>query len=200
VTPQPSAQARLTGAIVRAWSATWHVRWSGQQRLAHLLEDGPVVLGFWHEDLAVLGPLHADRSFVGMVSRSADGQRLADLLTLLGYTTVRGSTSSHARAVALAGMRALRAGRSLAVAVDGPRGPRRVVSPGAAALARWAGVPLVLVGCHATPAVRLGSWDRQRIPAPFASVRVSYRVASEGIPIRRTLEELAATDPTAHAP
>ena len=202
-TPRSSgSRVALVGRGLRAWAATWRVQRSGHHRLVRLLEDGPVVLGFWHEDLAVLGPLHADRGFVGMVSRSDDGGRLAEVLATLGYDTVRGSSSRGARAVALAGMRALRAGRSLAIAVDGPRGPRRSVQPGAWALAEWAGRPLVLVGCAASPAVRLGSWDRQRLPAPGARVHVSYGVAHSGHPgrLRRELEVLGLTAPSGSAP
>jgi len=156
-----------------------------------------VVLAFWHEDLAVLGPLHADRGWVGMVSRSRDGERLAVILETLGYETVRGSSSNFARSVARAGLRALRSGRSLAIAVDGPRGPRRVVSSGAETLARWAGVPLVLVGCEASPAFRLPSWDAQRLPAPLARVVIRYEVFGGGADLGARLEALGATSPNA---
>ena len=192
---EPFENGRLA-RWVRRWSATWHVSREGHLRVENLLSDGPVVLAFWHEDLAVLGPLHADRGFVGMVSRSADGERLSALLAGLGYTMVRGSSSSHARSVARAGLRALRSGRSVAVAVDGPRGPRRQVSPGAPTLARWGRVPLVLVGCSVSPALRLGSWDRQRLPAPFARVRVRYRVAAPRDDLGRELGQLGISGPS----
>ena len=187
----------VLGVLIRSWAASWTVRRCGVDALEGLLAGGPVVLAFWHEDLAVLGPLHADRGWVGMVSRSRDGQRLAMVLETLGYETVRGSSSNFARSVARAGLRALRSGRSLAIAVDGPRGPRRVVSPGAQTLARWAGVPLVLVGCEAAPALRLPSWDGQRLPAPLARVVVRYEVFGDGADLGARLDALGATGPSA---
>jgi lysophospholipid acyltransferase (LPLAT)-like uncharacterized protein len=190
------------GRLVRGWTHTWRVRRSNAHRLEGLLEDGPVVLGFFHEHLTALAPVHADRGFVGMVSQSTDGERLSRLLSQLGYHTVRGSTSKGARAVARQGLRALESGRSLAIAVDGPRGPRRTVAPGAAMLARWSGRPLVLVGCRVWPALRLSSWDRQMIPAPLATVDVAYAVAAThtGHGIARQLTELALSGPIAPSP
>ena len=206
VTSQPPWSQRCATdvlvAAVRAWSTTWHVTWSGRQQVEDLLSVGPVVLAFWHEDLSVLGPLHADRGFVGMVSRSDDGERLSRLLHQLGYETVRGSTSRGALGAARAGLRTLRSGRSVAIAVDGPRGPRRSVSPGAATLARWARVPLVLVGCHVGASLRLGTWDAQRLPAPFARVHVSYRVPGSDSPsdVAQALCELGLIDPSERSP
>jgi len=169
-----SVRDRLVAGLLRIWAATWRVRWHDATVLRHCLDDGPVVLAFWHEDLAVLGPLHADRGFVGMVSLSSDGDLLAGLLRELGYALVRGSSSRNARAVGRSALRALRAGASIALAVDGPRGPRRRVHSGASRLSQIGRVPVILVACEVSPAIRLSSWDRQRIPAPFARVDVVY--------------------------
>ena len=178
------------------------MRWSGASRLQRHLDDGPVILGFWHEHLAVLGPLHADRQFVGMVSRSRDGERLSSLLSVLGFETVRGSSSAGARAVARASLRALRGGRSLAIALDGPRGPRHEVAPGAAVLARWAQRPLLLVGCRAWPALRLRSWDRQCLPLPFAQIEVRYERCGpyESESVQGQLRSLCLSDPSEPEP
>ena len=198
----PAFYWRLMGGLVRLWASTWRVRREPALLLECLLDEGPVVLGFWHENLAVLAPLHADRQFVGMVSRSRDGERLAQLLTRLGFHTVRGSTTTGARAVARAGLRALRGGRTVAIALDGPRGPRHHVSPGAPTLARWTDRPLVLVGCRAWPAVRLSSWDRQCLPLPFARITVTYAVCSAREPaaVGHHLTQLCLTGPSVPAP
>lgn len=200
----PSARSRWLARLVRLWSATWRVRRHDATVLRQSLQDGPVVLAFWHEDLAVLGPLHADRDFVGMVSQSRDGERLSGVLEQLGYRTVRGSTSKGARAVALATLRALKMGRTVALAVDGPRGPRRQVQPGAERLGKLAKRPVVLVACAAWPAVRLSSWDRQRLPLPFARVEVVYSRWLEDSDLGASLGALAGDDgvsvPTSRAP
>ena len=187
---------------MRLWAWTWRVRWSGRSLLQTHLRDGPVILGFWHEHLAVLGPLHADRQLVGMVSRSRDGERLATLLAVLGFHTVRGSSSSGARAVARAALRALRGGRSVAIALDGPRGPRHQVAPGAMVLAGWADCPLLLVGCRVWPALRLPSWDRQCLPLPFARVDVRYALCGppETTAVEGQLTSLCLSAPSGPGP
>lgn len=197
-----SLRWRLLGWVVRCWAASWRVRWRGAATLEQRLDDGPVVLGFWHEHLAILAPLHADRGFVGMVSRSRDGERLTHVLDLLGFQTIRGSTSTGARAAARAGLRALKEGHSLAIALDGPRGPRRTAAPGASTLAEWTGRSLVLVGCHAWPAVRLRSWDRQCLPLPFARVTVVYASSAvlEPAAVAQQLSDLSVSDPSAPEP
>lgn len=194
-----SLRWRLFGWVIRCWARTWQVRWRGAATLEQLLDNGPIVLGFWHEHLAILAPLHADRGFVGMVSRSRDGERLTRLLGVLGFQTIRGSTSTGARAVARSGLRAIHDGCSLAIALDGPRGPRRTAAAGAPKLAEWARRPLVLVGCHAWPAVRLRSWDRQCLPLPFARVTVAYASGDvlEPAAVARQLSSLSVSDPNA---
>ena len=174
VTRTPNTRSRWLARLLRLWAWTWRVRWHEAHGLPWRQQQGPVVLAFWHEDLAVLGPLHADRGIVGMVSRSEDGELLSGVLEALGYQTVRGSSSRGARAVALGALRAVRSGLTVAMAVDGPRGPRRQVRQGAERIAALAGCPVVLVGCRVWPALRLSSWDRQRIPAPFARIEVFY--------------------------
>ena len=59
---------------------------------------------------------------------------------------------------------------SVAVLVDGPRGPAGVAKPGIAALARHSATPIQPLAFAARPALRLGSWDRTLVPLPFARV------------------------------
>lgn len=184
------------GAWAAAWGRSWRLTFHQEALLDNLLADGPVVLGFWHEHLAVLGLVHAHRGFVGMVSQSRDGERLTGILQALGYDTIRGSSSAGARGVARAALRALERGKSVAVALDGPRGPRRHAARGAVAIARWSGRPLLLVGCSVGLGVRLPSWDRQVLPLPLSSVAVRYRLAPARH-VGRALSGLCVSGPSA---
>ncbi len=58
------------------------------------------------------------------------------------------------------------------MALDGPRGPRRSVQPGALWLARHLELPLLPVAVRAERAFRLGTWDQSLIPLPFSRVHV----------------------------
>ena len=64
----------------------------------------------------------------------------------------------------------LAAGRPVAFTVDGPRGPARVVQPGAIWLAGATGHPVLPFHIEADRAWTTGSWDRTQIPKPFSRV------------------------------
>ncbi len=165
----------LIACATRALAASWRVRRRDAALLYDALERGPVIAAFHHEDQLPLVALHRGLGFAGMASMSEDGALLAGVIQRLGYGVVRGSSS---RGGARAGLQALRGllagGSSIALAVDGPRGPRREPQPGAAAQAAMSGRPLVHLAVRARPAWRARSWDRFLLPLPFASVEVRY--------------------------
>ena len=74
----------------------------------------------------------------------------------------------------------------MAFTVDGPRGPREVVKPGVAWLARATGHPVVCVHAEADRAWTMRSWDRTQIPKPFSRMVISIgpvvHVAADGGP------------------
>jgi hypothetical protein len=66
--------------------------------------------------------------------------------------------------------RDLAIGRPAAFTVDGPRGPARVVQPGAVFLAGATGQPILPYHIESDRFWALRSWDRTQIPKPFATV------------------------------
>jgi lysophospholipid acyltransferase (LPLAT)-like uncharacterized protein len=103
-----------------------------------------------------------------LVSLSRDGTLIAGILARLGYQPVRGS-SSRGGAGGLRELEAmLRAGRSVALTPDGPRGPRHRAQWGAVALAAATGRPILPLAASTQPAWTLGSWDGFQIPRPGA--------------------------------
>ncbi|MEL6342845.1 MAG: DUF374 domain-containing protein [Myxococcota bacterium] len=165
----------LLWAGYSALARTWRVERHG----AHLLDDaraaGAVVLACWHgEQLCLIAP-HAQMNLATLVSHSPDGELLARVLSRMGYATIRGSSSRGGARAALRAIRAMKTdAAAVAVAVDGPRGPRHQVQPGALLLARRTGAPLLFAVARAWPAIRLRSWDRFIIPMPFARVTITY--------------------------
>jgi lysophospholipid acyltransferase (LPLAT)-like uncharacterized protein len=124
---------------------------------------------FWHESLlAPVARWHVSRARV-LISRSKDGQLIAEVARFLGLTPVRGSTTRG-------GMEAvreiLRAGGSghVGVTPDGPLGPCRRVQPGVVYLAARTGLPVVAVGFGFQRAWRTASWDRFVVPLPWTRV------------------------------
>ncbi len=172
-----AALSPLIALAVRLLAWTWRVEqppWP---------VEGACVVGFWHGDQLPMIALHRRHGLVGMASLSKDGEIVARVLGRLGYAVIRGSTSSGGAQALRAALLAVRRGGRPALAVDGPRGPRHTVQPGAEALARMARVPVVF-GEAEGAGLRLGTWDRFWIPWPFARVRVRYRVFAPGEPIR----------------
>ena len=167
--------AALLAALLRAAAWTWRFDRSGDD------VEGDVVYAFLHGELLPLTLAHVDRGITGMVSRSRDGERLAGVLTRLGYAVVRGSSSRGGVAALLEGTRGE---GSVALAVDGPRGPAGVAKPGAAFIASRRHHPLVCVRADCAWALRVPSWDRFMVPLPFARIGVRYRVLDvEGLEV-----------------
>ncbi len=165
--------ATVIALLVRLLARTWRV-----DRPAWPV-DGACVVAFLHGEQLPMVALHRGMGMVGMASRSRDGALLAGVLERLGYGVIRGSTSRGGVEVLRAAERVLAGGGRPAIAVDGPRGPRGTVHPGAEALARRAGVPIVY-GVVDAAGARLRSWDQFLVPWPFARVVVRYGVWRPG--------------------
>ena len=130
-----------------------------------------MVWAFWHgHQMALAGAPRRARTGV-LVSWSRDGSIQAAALRQLGLSVYRGSSSRGGATGLRRLLGALGAGEDIAMAVDGPRGPRHRCKPGAARAAARACARLIPVGAAASPAVLLeGAWDHFMIPLPFARV------------------------------
>lgn len=136
-------------------------------------DDEMYVLCVWH-DLLVIPTFSASRvqrhRTCCLVSRHQDGGYLADAMSLLGYSTVRGS-SSRGGAQAVKQLVDDTAGKHIVFTPDGPRGPRRELKPGAVYVASQTGRSI----CPSAYACRRGwriqgSWTDMLIPKPFTTV------------------------------
>jgi lysophospholipid acyltransferase (LPLAT)-like uncharacterized protein len=134
----------------------------------------PVIFALWHGRLLPLGFLHRAQGLVTLISQSRDGEYLARLLLHWGFENVRGSSSRGGSEALRELIRRVRAGRSLAITPDGPRGPMQKLKPGVLIAAQLTGVPIIPITCAATAGWWPGRWDRFLIPRPFATVRVRY--------------------------
>lgn len=122
---------------------------------------------FWHETLLYPAFHYSVQGAQVLISRSEDGQIIAEVCRSLGFEPVRGSTS---RGGVEAVRQILRAGQSTHVGVtpDGPRGPRRKVQAGVIYLAARTGLPIIPSGFAFARPWRLNSWDRFAVPRPWS--------------------------------
>jgi lysophospholipid acyltransferase (LPLAT)-like uncharacterized protein len=112
---------------------------------------------------------------VVMVSRSRDGDIIADTVERFGMRAVRGSSSRGGRDAREAMIEALNAGGvSAGVIVDGPRGPALEAKMGALVMARETGLPVVPGTWWARPVVHVRSWDRTIVPLPFSRIVFAF--------------------------
>lgn len=168
-------QSWLSALVVRALGATWRIERTGDaERRRHQREVGPVVLALWHGELLPLLWAHVGEPISILVSTHRDGELIARIAMRLGFTTVRGSSSRNADRALVGLIRELKAGRTVALTPDGPRGPRHTFAPGALVAAHRGEAAIVPLRAEVSRAWRLASWDRFVIPKPFATIRVHY--------------------------
>jgi lysophospholipid acyltransferase (LPLAT)-like uncharacterized protein len=155
---------------VRAVAATLRLTAVGEEHVRPFWErDRPVICATWHGRILMLPCLYGWRRRVHvMASHSTDGELVARFVGRFGFEAVRGSTSRGGSEALRRLVRLLRHGSAVAVAPDGPRGPRGIVQRGVIALARITGAPVLPLAFSAHPAWRLRSWDEFLIPKPFA--------------------------------
>ena len=147
------------------------------------------VVAFLHgEQLPLL--MHRPRSLpnIAPISMSRDGDLQAIIMRRFGVEAARGSTSKGALKVLRELRRWMRSREGvILVAVDGPRGPYGVVSPGAPYLARSLNVPYWVCKVYCSRAWRLRSWDRFMIPYPFSYVEVTTTRCEPSIEVTHDL-------------
>ena len=132
--------------------------------------DQRFIYAVWHDSavIAAFGGRHVRT--VALTSHHRDGSFVANVLWFVGVTTVRGSTGKHG-ASALREISQTAEGFDIVITPDGPRGPRRQMTPGALYLASRSGRSIVPTAFSCSNAWSIkGSWTELQIPKPFSTV------------------------------
>jgi hypothetical protein len=165
------------------WAGSWLIRLIGPTlRVAVSFEEGaqetlerrPLVASFWHSCMLPATYIWRNMGIRVMSSNSYDGEYMGRIIHKFGFLAVKGSSSRNAVRALLGLRRALEEGWTVAFTLDGPRGPRRQVKPGPAALGRSTGLPLTMFHVAVNKAWVLNTWDRLMIPLPFSRVLVRF--------------------------
>jgi lysophospholipid acyltransferase (LPLAT)-like uncharacterized protein len=160
---------------LRFVSITSRLRIHTDPAAASLMHDRrPCLFAFWHRYQLMMAWVYRNHGAHVLVSRSQDGDLIAGALHVLGYRTVRGSSSRGGAAALMGLMDILVSGGQAAVTPDGPRGPYRSLQPGLLTLARKTGAPIVPCGWAGSRVKILGSWDRFIVPLPFGRYDVVF--------------------------
>jgi len=169
--------AAIAGVGYPLISALGHtLRWrvEGWHHLEAIWASGrQPVMAFWHGRILPATFYFRRRGIVVITSENFDGEWIARIIERFGYGTARGSTSRGAKRAMLQLVREMKRGKSAAFTVDGPRGPARIVQPGAVWLAGATGNPVVPFHIEASSHWTASSWDRTQIPKPYSTVALA---------------------------
>jgi lysophospholipid acyltransferase (LPLAT)-like uncharacterized protein len=170
-----SIACRLAAWLLLLLGFSWRLRRTNLADYdARLAAGERCIYAFWHARMLPLVFTHRHRGIAVLVSRHRDGEWIARVIEALGFVTARGSSTRGGEEGVREMLEWAERGHLLAVTPDGPRGPREVVKPGLVWLASRTGLPIVPVATSGTPSRVFDSWDRFRVPLPFARTVVTY--------------------------
>jgi len=128
----------------------------------------PVIVAFWHNRLLMMpycwpstAPFHM------LISSHPDGQLIARTVAPFGISTIAGSSRRGGGEALIAMVRKLKAGESVGITPDGPRGPRMRAGDGPIALARMTGAAILPAAAAVSNRVVLNTWDKLVVALPF---------------------------------
>jgi lysophospholipid acyltransferase (LPLAT)-like uncharacterized protein len=185
----------LFAAYIRFAHRTSRWQRSGFGPMDQALKDGdPVIVVLWHQRL-MMSPYLFDASrgkMCTLTSGARAGRLAGKVQARFGFETI--AMSSHKRHIALSRevLGRIRDGYSLGIAADGPRGPARVASGVPLIWARASGKRVFVVAFGARRVIRLPTWDRMMLPAPWTRGVLMCREWEETVPRKASDEETEA--------
>jgi lysophospholipid acyltransferase (LPLAT)-like uncharacterized protein len=164
--------------LCRLLMMTWRVRVIGfdrRRRAAACHPRGSFIFACFHENASPGTLSHPGQGIACLVSHSKDGELVAFVVERIGLKAVRGSSSRGGREARDEIIDGLEEGTPVAITVDGPKGPRRVVKSGVVDVAKKSGAAIIPLACAIDRAwILRKTWDQTRIPKPFARVVIRY--------------------------
>ncbi|MFQ5735640.1 MAG: lysophospholipid acyltransferase family protein [Thermodesulfobacteriota bacterium] len=161
---------------VAPWLASWLIRlihlttrntFVGFEEYRAILDrGGRIILAFWHGRLLMMKYAHP-RRITALISRSKDGELIARTVERIGVDSARGSSSRGGFGGVKALLKAAKAGKDLAIAPDGPKGPAMKAQMGVIQIAAKTGLPIIPAAFGAEKKKVFGSWDSFILPYPF---------------------------------
>ena len=191
------AYVSLVGLTTRLTTVRGHVRDGLKAR------DRRFIYAFWHQRQVYFTWAHRGVGAAVLVSRSKDGEMIAETMRLSDIGAVRGSSSRGGAAAVRQLMEVLQSGLDIGITPDGPKGPAREVKDGVIFLAQKLGAPIVPITNALSNKLELKrAWDRFQVPLPFGRAVVAYGepievgpgddLAAKAAELRAALERITA--------
>ncbi|MEC9284330.1 MAG: DUF374 domain-containing protein [Bdellovibrionota bacterium] len=137
----------------------------------NLEKKQPYLISLWHgNELAVLH-ISSRYKLSALVSHSKDGQLMTNVLKMMGVKIARGSSSRGGIGGLKALIRLIKKGFATVYAVDGPKGPYRVIKPGLFEAAKLSGAKIYPSGVAVSSYwMSKKSWNKAILPKPFSKI------------------------------
>jgi lysophospholipid acyltransferase (LPLAT)-like uncharacterized protein len=162
----------LTPLFIRIIAKTWRIRWQGED--IYCGEHKDVIISFWHQTIPTAIGSHRDKNICVMVSLNRDGEMISRVATRMGYSTVRGSSSSRGREAFEEITTTVADEIPIAFTPDGPRGPMHSVAHGVLWASPITGRTIYSMGVAAEKYWSANSWDRMFLAKPFSKIVINY--------------------------
>ncbi len=174
-----SAVAGLISIWVRLVHRTSRIDSEGWEAVARLVEiHGAVIVVIWHQRL-LMGHYGFDLAAGPICTLTSDaraGRLAGEMMGKSGFETMPMPRKSGGAAAMRSVLKSLRAGQSIGIAPDGPRGPARISKATPVQWARATGKPVVGFAFSARNFVSLPLWDRSMLPLPFTRIALRWAV------------------------
>lgn len=144
------------------------------ERAKSMHSRGGYILPIWHEHHWSFIGAHPSSQVNVLISASTDGEIINSVVKSLGFKTVRGSTNKGGMEASDVILQRCLDGEACLITIDGPRGPRRKAKSGAIVMSRDGRLPLLPTVMLADRYWEFNSWDRMKIPKPFANIKLCY--------------------------
>lgn len=154
---------------------TTRIYWFKNEEGKRIEQEGTGhIFAVWHnQQLFLLYPFRGQK-IAPLISQSSDGEYIARCLPKFGMLAVRGSSSRGGARALIHLMHAAQDGYAPMLTPDGPRGPIYKVQSGILFLAKKTGLPIIPVGTALSHKIKVGSWDKMRVPLPFGKTALTY--------------------------
>lgn len=139
------------------------------------IPDHQVIFALWHSYIIIMPIVYRDRNPLTVITSShRDGQIVSDIFAKFGHEAVRGSSRKDGTQALIGALKAIKAGRSLGIIPDGPKGPARKLKGALVEIARKTGVPIVVVNYEISRKKILNTWDKMIIPIAFSHGKIYF--------------------------
>lgn len=173
--------------LMRFLHFTWRYDVIGDEnriKAVKLSKNDNYILTMWHEFMFPCLISEVGRPALLIASRAGGGRAIGKVMEYFGLRLTYGSKNrggkdkggKEARDALLEG---LKNGESAMLTIDGSVGPRRFCKAGSVDLARKSLIPILPFASVASSCWEFRTWDRLKLPKPFARIVLSYEAPIE---------------------